>query len=235
MHLATESVATESRLARPMGADAARFAAMLDQERAGQTRPVLSRPGPDGDSSAGRAARALGALSPAQRERLFGLTVTREGGQVIVDAGDGDDHVTVRQTTDGGLVIKNEAAILWVYIDPKEVPNLVIKSGAGDDRIAADPEVTHSLILDGGAGDDEVTGGAGADGIRGGAGNDRLRGGAGVDIILGGAGDDYIDGEAGRDWLAGGAGNDIYKSTLRSDGGHRDYILDSQGTDIQLL
>lgn len=184
-------------------------------------------------------AKAAKALTPEDRERLFGLSVTREGGRVIVDAGGGDDKVTVRQGADGSFIVKNEGSPLWVTIPPEgpdpvigqnkggnaysiapaaTPPKVTVRAGDGDDVIQVDPSFEHDLVLEGGAGNDEITGGEG------------------LDVISGGEGNDYIDGGGSVDRLEGGPGNDTYNSTWREDrSGNGDEIIDNEGFDRRLL
>jgi Ca2+-binding RTX toxin-like protein len=103
-----------------------------------------------------------------------------------VEAGDGDDGVTV------------EAAGLRVEVD----------AGAGDDTVDA-AAATGPAALAGGAGSDLLEGGAGADVLDGAEGNDVLRGGAGNDSLTGGAGTDSLQGEAGGDTLLADPGADV--------------------------
>jgi hypothetical protein len=96
----------------------------------------------------------------------------REAASLSVEAGDGDDRVTV----DGGVSVSG---------------------GAGDDVLIATGAA--DAALSGGPGDDRVTGGPGADSLSGGDGDDQLDGGAGNDRLVGGAGRDALSGGAGSD------------------------------------
>ncbi|MDB5322156.1 MAG: Ca2+-binding protein toxin-related [Phycisphaerales bacterium] len=106
--------------------------------------------------------------------------------KVIVNAGDGNDSVTLSR----------------LFI------NATANGGFGDDTLigtAADD------VLNGEAGNDSLEGGAGNDNLLGGDGNDTLTGGAGVDVFHGEGGNDVlnaIDG-IGDAVLDGGGGADV--------------------------
>ncbi len=93
----------------------------------------------------------------------------------VIDAGDGDDVVTLPAKPGPGFT--------------------GIQGGPGDDTLAG------AGTLDGGPGRDVLTGGDGRDELDGGSGADVLRGGRGDDRLRGGGGDDRIDGGPGRDLL----------------------------------
>ena len=125
------------------------------------------------------------------------IDVTREGDQIVVnvkgqanrritrrfdaddvdridiDAGGGNDHVTVDEGISAPARIQGGAG------------NDKIDGGAGDDTLL------------GGGGNDHLDGRAGNDSLEGNDGNDKLFGGAGNDTLLGGAGNDQADGGAG--------------------------------------
>lgn len=138
----------------------------------------------------------------------FGLLQVTEGGatltvdssisQVTVNAGAGDDTVTV-----GGLDTLCRAS-------------LVIHGGDGNDLLTALDADTGDIRvrMEGGAGNDTLIGGQGGDTLVGDAGTDRIRGGDGNDQLEGGIGADSINGENGNDTLLGGDTSD----TLIGDG-----------------
>jgi Ca2+-binding RTX toxin-like protein len=127
---------------------------------------------------------------------------------VTVDAGDGDDAITIAGTD------KTPTSLIGGD------GNDTVAGGAGADRV------------DGGLGDDKLNGGGGADtltyatrtadvtvSLKSGSGgqegeNDTLGGfeillgGNGVDVLLGGPADDTIEGGPGADNVNGGAGDD---------------------------
>jgi RTX calcium-binding nonapeptide repeat (4 copies)/Calpain family cysteine protease len=115
-------------------------------------------------------------------------------GQVVVNAGAGDDVIRLDSETTRG-----QAAL--------GVP-CVVYGGAGNDTIVGTPGADR---LDGGSGNDTITGGAGDDVLIGGYGNDTLNGGAGNDWMSGDAGDDLLIGGSGRDVMTGGDGYDRYQ------------------------
>lgn len=133
-----------------------------------------------------------------------------------VNAGDGNDRVTVTST------ITN---------------NITIRGGSGNDIIFDGSGGSPSTPLEGEAGNDIIYGNGGADTIRGGDGNDRIFGGDGDDVINGGPGNDIIDPGPGRDGTAvpaaftttsnittGGGGNDTF-ILRRGESGGIEYIL----------
>lgn len=106
--------------------------------------------------------------------RSFQLTREQAARGLTIDAGAGNDRVTVRANIDAPITVRG---------------------GDGDDRIDAS-RATNRLSLDGGAGDDNIDGGRGDDFIQGGAGADRINAGAGSDAIYADAGDNV---DAGSD------------------------------------
>jgi len=151
-------------------------------------------------------------------------TVTRTGGQVIIDAGKGDDQIGVSQDAKGNVTVTvNGESQTFSGADRN---NLVIRAGEGNDNIWVDENVTVNLRLAGGDGDDFIRGGGGHDKLEGGAGNDRLHGNGGNDYINGSVGDDIIYGDTGNDTVYGGDGAD----TLYGNDGN-DYLEGSKGND----
>ena len=88
--------------------------------------------------------------------------------KIIVDAGDGDDTVTINS---------NISLETLIY------------GGAGNDTLTGG---SGKNTIYGGAGNDRITGGAGKDFLYGGDGNDTLNGGNGVDYLNGGTGVDTL-------------------------------------------
>jgi hypothetical protein len=125
-----------------------------------------------------------------------------------VNAGDGNDRVTVASTI---------------------TTNITINGGNGNDIIF---DAGGLSILQGEAGNDIIYGNGGNDTINGGEGNDRIFGGAGDDVINGGPGNDIIDPGPGTDWVnfntTGSAGNDIF-ILRRGESGGTEYILCTVG------
>jgi Ca2+-binding RTX toxin-like protein len=105
--------------------------------------------------------------------------------KIVVDAGSGNDRVTVTVPINSTLNGDDD--------------NDTLTGGPGND------------VLNGGAGDDVLVGGDGDDALNGGDGNDALTGGGGVDAMRGEAGNDSIDAADGiADTLVdGGPGNDV--------------------------
>lgn len=146
-------------------------------------------------------------------------------GSVVVNAGGGDDVVTVRTEPDGSRIV-------LVGGLPVRVPagaRLVVRAGAGNDTVHVE-----------GAGAVTVLGGSGNDTLEGGAGDDTLLAGAGVDTVRGGDGDDLVSlgpwqsGAQQPETAALGAGDDrLWGSTgtARIDGGDGDDVLFGGGSD----
>jgi Ca2+-binding RTX toxin-like protein len=119
----------------------------------------------------GSGCRAIDAHTVVCREPIS----ANEGSRplIMIDAGDGDDAVTVPA-------------------EPERAATIV-DGGAGADTL------TGAGSLDGGPGRDVLTGGTDRDVLDGGGGDDVLRGSSGDDQLDGGGGDDRIDGGPGRD------------------------------------
>ena len=152
-------------------------------------------------------------------------TVTKTGGQVIIDSGAGDDQIGVSQdqkTGNNTVTVNGEAQTF----SGSDRDNIVIRAGDGNDNIWVDENVTVNLRLEGQNGDDFIRGGGGNDKIEGGDGNDRLHGGSGDDYINGSKGEDIIYGDKGNDVVYGGDGND---QLYGNDG--NDYLEGSKGDD----
>lgn len=138
-----------------------------------------------------------------------------------INAGDGNDRVTVSSTL---------------------TQNITINGGNGNDIIFDAGGGSSSTPLNGDAGNDIIYGNGGNDTINGGDGNDRIVGGDGNDIIDGGPGNDIIDPGPGQDGTAaptsftnpanittGGGGNDIF-ILRRGESGGTEYILCTQNS-----
>jgi hypothetical protein len=105
---------------------------------------------------------------------------------ILVNAGDGDDSVTVASTLKAPATLNGGTG------------SDTLNGGAGNDSITTGTDAVG----------DSASGGDGNDSITGGAGNDLLVGGNGNDTISGGDGDNSIDGGAGNDVLTAGNGSD---------------------------
>ena len=125
-----------------------------------------------------------------------------EAQKLIIDAGAGDDIITV----DAGVTA-----------------NMHILGGSGDDYIqgGGGNDTIYgghgNDTLYGLSGSDVIDGGTGKDYIDGGKGNDRLYGGRGDDILVGGKGDDELYGWQGDDLLIGASGSDYVEGQDGSD------------------
>lgn len=124
------------------------------------------------------------------------IIVVRSLGDIVVDAGAGNDAICVFTGT---------------YETPKSV---TVFAGTGNDRFYGSDGVDHFF---GGSGNDEANSYAGNDTLFGGAGNDKLRAGDGDDYVRAGDGSDVIYAGAGTDVLAGDAGEDTLNSEEGSD------------------
>lgn len=162
-------------------------------------------------------------------------------GPILIDAGMGDDLVTV------------------MALDPTNV--FTIRGGAGNDVIVAG---NARNVIYGDTGDDSIQGGFftdriyagyGVDTVNAQRGNDRIfgehgtlyvgggepdvlfgangsdmiRGDGGNDTIFGGEGNDSMFGGVGRDWMVGGKGDDIMFG-----GVGRDWMFAGQGDDLMV-
>jgi len=190
----------------------------------------------------------VGAQRGEVEASLFADTITwiahSSGGTdfqtITIDAGAGDDVITVRAVASSPL----DDALLANNADPANGPlwNAAydgaftlaeIEGGAGNDTIRAFDAIT--LVADGGDGDDTLIGAAGDDTLDGGDGDDRANGGAGDDMLDGGAGDDKIQGADGDDTLDGGDGDDVLLGQDGNDtidgGAGNDYLDGGAGDD----
>lgn len=172
-------------------------------------------------------------------------TVTRFGNTIIVDAGDGDDQISINQNSLGQITVSVNGE--QQTFSGADVNKLEIQGGDGNDRITIGSSVKVQLRIVGGAGDDIITvdhtvtaqqqlfGGDGNDQITGGSGHDKIEGGDGDDVIDGGDGDDYINGSTGNDQIRGGAGKDVIYGGAGNDqvdgGADDDYLEGGAGED----
>lgn len=152
-------------------------------------------------------------------------TVTRTGGQVIIDSGAGDDQIGVMQDSTTGDITVNVNGESQTFTG-RDRDNLVIRAGNGNDTIWVDENVKVNLRLEGQDGDDFIRAGGGNDKIEGGAGNDRLHGAGGADYINGSTGEDIIYGDDGDDVVYGGDDNDQIFGNAGND-----YLEGSKGDD----
>ncbi|RMG36627.1 MAG: hypothetical protein D6725_10320, partial [Planctomycetota bacterium] len=156
------------------------------------------------------------------------LTVDPSLVQVELDLGNGNDHVTIRNTSGIGamlLMINGEDGNDTVDATNASLGfvHLLADGGAGNDTLLGSRDRDTLLggdgddsifgdrgrdLLDGGLGHDSIDGGLGDDTLRGGDGNDTLQGLWGDDVLYGDAGDDLLDGHRNDDTLYGGDGND---------------------------
>ncbi|TAE79391.1 MAG: hypothetical protein EAY76_07520, partial [Alphaproteobacteria bacterium] len=117
------------------------------------------------------------------------ILVITEGSDVL-DGGDGEDVVDMRQTRSPWSITLDEDEIQY-----SESTTIFKTTAVNIEHVIASPQ---------------------NDTIRGSNGNNHYRGHDGHDSINGGYGNDTIDGEAGRDTIDGGYGNDIIRFSART-------------------
>ena len=160
-------------------------------------------------------------IDPATGETIVTIepdTVYRvpRGQTVVLNAGDGQDRITVPEGT---------------------TVHLRFLGGAGDDRIDGGSSLGPNDYF-GGQGEDSIEAGAGNDFLSGGAGRDYLDGRGGDDRLFGGQGNDVVYGMDGADQLEGGEGNDYLEGAQGDDrvvgGGGNDTVSGGGGDDLLL-
>ncbi|MFJ2651001.1 calcium-binding protein [Streptomyces sp. NPDC087420] len=147
-----------------------------------------------------------GCVHPVSTDRTKVIcTVSGEDSQdpyaaLEMDLGDGNDTVTVNNTT-GQIFLFNR-----------------IDLGSGNDRLTGNSGIDGNQVT-GQAGSDTImvgkygtsVGGDGNDSLYGGKGNDVLYGNNGADTLYGNTGNDKLYGGAGKDTLSGGAGKNVVR------------------------
>jgi len=157
-------------------------------------------------------------------------------GQTTIEAGDGDDVITVTHTSHNleGFEVAGGSGRL------ADISGFIIN---GEESDGSAISIDVAATINAGAGDDVVRGGDLGNNIFGGEGNDTLYGGVLDDWVLGGAGDDVIYANNGGttiggngNYLNGGAGNDSVFGAEGSDwlegGAGVDTIIGFAGDDI---
>lgn len=122
----------------------------------------------DDEGTTGNGIMRLSSVSSSETVHFIGT-----GGTVIIDAGGGDDSVTI------------------LPLDSGFTAALEVRGGSGNDTLNAST-VASGLQLTGNSGNDTIIGGDGNDTLSGNEGDDQLQGAGGDDIIEGGAGTDSI-------------------------------------------
>lgn len=183
-------------------------------------------------------------------------SVTKTGGKVVIDAGTGDDRISISQNPKTGEVTVNVNGAESSFTGADR-ENLVIQAGVGDDtitvgenvtvkltlegndgndRITVDNRVTRGQTIEGGDGNDTLIGGGGRDYINGSKGNDFIMGRDGNDTVYAGDGDDYVSGGNGDDYLEAGKGNDHVRGWAGNDnisgGQGDDKLYGGNGNDV---
>jgi len=198
---------------------------------------ALERTRPDWQSLANALdAAAKGTVDPftLPPEAAGGTMVLRDGNNVIVNTGTGDDKVEigVDPATGEQIMVVNGVATRY----PADA-NIIVRTGEGNDEVVVAKGTQVRVTLLGGEGNDTLRGGDGADTILGGDGKDAVYAGAGDDRVSGGADRDYIDGYSGNDVLDGGLGDDTVYGLSGTDqvtgGEGKDYL--EGGTDSDMV
>ncbi|QOV87574.1 beta-propeller domain-containing protein [Humisphaera borealis] len=152
---------------------------------------------------------------------VAGTVTAADVASIDLDAGAGDDRVTLRlEAANSSATLRASAAAIQV------------RGGDGDDRLFGSSlgETFYGGAgndrIDGGGGDDVIYGDDGNDNLSGGDGNDDLFAGAGNDVVAGGWGDDDLHGDIGKDRLSGGHDDD----NLQGDKG-ADKLFGGKGVD----
>ena len=161
-----------------------------------------------------------------------GTLVIRDGDNVVINTGPGDDRVEVLvdPATGQQTVVVNGVASTY-----PPGANITIRAGEGNDDVVVPSGTQVRVTLLGGGGDDELRGGGGADTILGGSGRDKVFAGGGDDRVSGGTDGDYLDGSGGNDILDGGLDDDTVYGLSGHDqisgGEGRDYLEGGTGND----
>ncbi|NQV25720.1 MAG: hypothetical protein HQ518_15285 [Rhodopirellula sp.] len=142
----------------------------------GSTADVITL---DDDGTPGNGIMRLSSVSSS--ETVYFLDVI---GTIILDAGGGDDSVTV------------------LAIDAGFTAAFEVRGGSGNDTLNA-AAVAAALLLNGDAGNDTITGGSGNDTLSGGDDDDEIQGGGGNDSVDGGSGTDTISESGDANFILG--------------------------------
>jgi Ca2+-binding RTX toxin-like protein len=148
-----------------------------------------------------------------------------------VNAGAGDDSITVLSTVQVSVTLRGESGNDKLA---GGAGNDRLYGGVGDDRLNAG--AGYDLVF-AGSGDDSVIGGYGDDKLAGGGGRDHIVAGAGDDQVYGGAGDDDLKGSPGNDTLSGGGGHDLLSGDVGDDqfiDPGSDTVFGGPGEDVEI-
>jgi len=122
----------------------------------------------DDEGTPGNGIMRLSSVSSSETVQFTAPT-----GTVFINAGGGDDSVTI------------------LPIDTGFTAAIEVEGGSGNDTVNA-AAIASGLLVNGDAGNDTITGGSGNDTLNGGDDDDLLSGGGGNDTINGGTGTDTI-------------------------------------------
>lgn len=157
-------------------------------------------------------------------------TVRRDGDDIVLDAGRGDDEIHVRRGQDGNYNV-NVNGVDYCFT-PDEFARLKIKGGRGNDRITVDGSVDQPVRVDGGRGDDTIINRADGADLRGGRGDDTIVNHSNGSTIRGGRGDDTVYNDGIGNDVRGNRGDDRIQSNgafNRVHGGRGDDKIDNTG------
>ena len=140
--------------------------------------------------------RGSGRLRISINGEVVGDRVARRVKAITVNAGTGDDTVTIQLPATLARI------------------SVTVNGGAGNDTLNAG---TNRATLRGGEGDDILNGSAGNDQLFGGSGADILNGNGGDDLLQGDDGEDTLIGGLGADQMIGGGGKDWIYASLNGD------------------
>lgn len=145
------------------------------------------------------------------------LNFRRSGSDLVIEAKQGEDRVTVQNYFSGESYTTDAVAFSdGSKLDKAAVNKLVQQGSEQNDYLYAYAEgstldgLGGNDTLNGDKGNDTLNGGSGNDTLNGNNGNDVLNGGEGNDNLNGNSGDDTLDGGIGNDYLVGGEGRDTY-------------------------
>lgn len=129
-------------------------------------------------------------LNCLENRTLLAVSTGLEGGILTVQAGPGNDVITV-DVSDGQLSVRVNSAVFTA--PAADVKRIRIWAGPGNDRVVINEAVRIRADVFGGPGNDYLAGGPLPCRLYGEAGHDTLVGGAGKDVLAGGSGIDTVD------------------------------------------
>lgn len=187
---------------------------VVEVDPADQVAPtVTAEPTPSESPTATASPSPIATDASSQRVTCDGKDATIVSDKDLVKGTSGNDVIVLRSLGDIVVDAGSGNDAICVYTGTSENPNSVLAfGGAGNDRFYGSDGEDHFF---GGAGRDEANSYGGNDVLSGGADADKLRAGDGDDYVRGGDGSDVILASNGADTIAGDAGED----TLNSENG----------------